>query len=276
MPDQKITVDININSESLREIPQYKAAFDSLKTSIDSLNKEVLKQNTQSKEAVTWGSKIKTTVKDLADSYELFGKVINIATDGIKGWQNILAAAFTLITTYGPQVLDYLGDMFQSEKTKQAAEVLRTYSQVMETYIDNVSNEVSELGMLVNIATNDNLSKENKLEAIKKLNDLSPKYLNNLTLENIKTKEGIGLLNEYTASLNRKAMEEAIQSQRVALVKQRLDLKPEYDNKKQLVEEYRTGKRPSKEPYKQLGYNIGATFIEGSEGLSDKKNARRN
>jgi hypothetical protein len=271
MPDQKITVDININSESLREIPQYKAAFDSLKTSIDSLNKEVLKQNTQSKEAVTWGSKIKTTVKDLADSYELFGKVINIATDGIKGWQNILAAAFTLITTYGPQVLDYLGDMFQSEKTKQAAEVLRTYSQVMETYIDNVSNEVSELGMLVNIATNDNLSKENKLEAIKKLNDLSPKYLNNLTLENIKTKEGIGLLNEYTASLNRKAMEEAIQSQRVALVKQRLDLKPEYDNKKQLVEEYRTGKRPSKEPYKQLGYNIGATFIEGSEGLSDKK-----
>jgi hypothetical protein len=27
MPDQKITVDININANSLNQVPQYKAAF---------------------------------------------------------------------------------------------------------------------------------------------------------------------------------------------------------------------------------------------------------
>jgi Holliday junction resolvase RusA-like endonuclease len=43
MPDQKINVDININADNLNQIPQYKAAFDSLKNSIDNLNKEILK-----------------------------------------------------------------------------------------------------------------------------------------------------------------------------------------------------------------------------------------
>lgn len=31
MSDQKINVDININADSLNQVPQYKAAFDSLK-----------------------------------------------------------------------------------------------------------------------------------------------------------------------------------------------------------------------------------------------------
>jgi len=39
MDNQKINVDININSDSLREIPQYKEAFDGLRISIGNLNK---------------------------------------------------------------------------------------------------------------------------------------------------------------------------------------------------------------------------------------------
>ncbi|QHS56066.1 hypothetical protein GWR56_11170 [Mucilaginibacter sp. 14171R-50] len=269
MSDQKINVDININADSLNQIPQYKAAFDSLKSSIDNVNKEIIKYNNQNRESVTWGTKIKGVVKELYETYDTCKKVIKTASDVFKSWTNVASVAFTLITTYGPQVLDFLSDMFQSDKTKEAAEALRTYKDVMASYITNVSDEISQLGMLVNIANSDTLSKENKLEAVKQLNNLSPQYLNNLTLENIKTKEGIGLLNEYTASLNRKAMEEAIQSQRVDLVKQRLTLKPEYDEKKRLVEDFRTGKRKSKEPFKQLGYSTGAGYVEGSEGYID-------
>jgi hypothetical protein len=273
MPDQKINVDININADNLNQIPQYKAAFDSLKNSIDNLNKEILKYNNQNKETVTWGTKIKSAVKDLSETYATCKKAIETVSEAFSGWVGVASAAFTLITTYGPQVLDFLTDMFQSEKTKNAAEALRSYNAVMTSYIDNVSNEVSELGMLVNIATNDNLSKATKLEAIKKLNNLSPQYLNNLTLENIKTKEGIGLLNEYTASLNRKAMEEAIQSQRVDLVKERLQLKPDYDRKKQLVEDFRTGKK-KEEPYEQSGYSNGAGYISSSGRVTEfQKNA---
>ena len=70
MSDQKINVDININADSLRQIPEYKAAFDNLSSAINNLNKEVLKYNTQNKESVNWGTKIKATVKDLVDTFK--------------------------------------------------------------------------------------------------------------------------------------------------------------------------------------------------------------
>ena len=158
MDNQKINVDININTDSLREIPQYKTAFDSLQSSINNLNKEIFKYNNQNKETVSWGAKIKTTVKDLNDTFKTFKDFIEIATDGIKGWQGILSATFTVITTYGPQILDFLSNIFQSEKTKQAAQALRDYRDVMETYIDNVSSEISKVGMLVNVVNNKNSS----------------------------------------------------------------------------------------------------------------------
>ncbi|TFF32176.1 hypothetical protein [Mucilaginibacter psychrotolerans] len=267
MPDQTINVDININADSVKQIPQYKAAFDSLKTAVDSLNKTMLKQNEQSKEAVTWGAKFKTTIKDLADTYKSFsdvlevaGKLMDISKKALSGWLGLASAAFTLITTYGPAVLDYLGEVFQSEKTKQAARELKNYQEVMTEYVENISGEISEVQMLVNVANNENLSKENRMEAIKRLNALSPEYLKNLTLENIKTKEGTALMDAYTKSLNRRAMEEAIQSKRIELVKQRLELKPEYDAAKQDKNDYNTGKKKDEQISNSFTSSFGVTL----------------
>ncbi|AMR33941.1 hypothetical protein A0256_22080 [Mucilaginibacter sp. PAMC 26640] len=257
MSNTKIDVDININAESLKQMPQYKAAFDSLKTSIDNINKEMLKQNAQSKEVVTWGTKIKNSVKDLSDTYELFSKVIGVAKNAVFGWQNILAAVFTLVTTYGPQVLDYLGEIFQSDKTKQAALDLKNYHDVMSAYVENISGEISQVQMLTNVANNETLSKESRIEAIGKLNALAPAYLKNLTLENLKTKEGTALMDDYIKSLNRRAMEEAIQVKRTELVKQRLKLKPDYDSAKQESDDYRTGKRKDQTQYVRNSNSFG-------------------
>jgi hypothetical protein len=262
MSDQKINVDININADSLRQIPEYKAAFDNLSGAINNLNKEVLKYNTQNKESVNWGTKIKTTVKDLVDTFKSFNDIIDIATDAFKGWQGILSAAFTIITTYGPDILDFLGNMFQSDKTKEAAQALKDYKEVMASYIDNVSGEVSQLSMLLNIANDENQAKQTRAEALKKLNDLSPEYLNNLTLENLKTKEGKQLIDEYINSLNRKAMEEAVQAKRTEYVKQRLELKDEYTKAKAEEDAYKTGKKKNK----QSGYSQTTPGGVGSTG----------
>lgn len=270
MSDQKINVDININADSLRQIPEYKAAFDNLSSAINNLNKEVLKYNTQNKESVNWGTKIKATVKDLVDTFKSFNDIIDIATDAFKGWQGILSAAFTIITTYGPQILDFLGDMFQSDKTKAAAQALKDYKEVMESYIENVSGEVSQLGILIGIVNNKNIAHETQIEAIKRLNSLSPEYLKNLTLENLKTKEGKQMIDEYTKALNRKAMEEAVQEKRAEYVKQRLSLKPEYDAAKAEKEAYRTGKKKDT-PYKVGGYTINDVYTPAREGTTEFK-----
>lgn len=243
MSNQKIIVDIVINSNSLREIPQYRAAFDTLKSSVDNVNKEIIRYNNQNKESITWGTKVKAAVKDLYETFDTFEKVSEAAEKAFEGWTGIASAAFTLITTYGPQVLDFLGEMFRSDKANQAAQALKDYKEVMESYVANISGEISQLGLLSDIANNENLSKQIRIDAIRQLNNLSPEYLNNLTLENLKTKEGKQLLDDYTGALNRKAMQEATQEQRVKYVKQRLELKPEYDKAKKDRNDYISGKK---------------------------------
>jgi hypothetical protein len=270
MSDTKINVDINITSEALRQIPEYKAAFDSLNTSIKNLNKEILQYNTQSKETVNWGTKIKTGVKDLIDTFSMLKKFLEEATTAFAGWEGILSAAFTIITTYGPDILNFLSEMFQSEKTRQAAQALKDYKEVMDSYIESISGEVSQLGTLLNIANNENLAKQTRAEALKKLNQLSPEYLNNLTLENLKTKEGKQLIDEYIKSLNRKAMEEAIQTKRTDYVKQRLELKPEYESAKAEKEDYKTGRKKNPQ-YSQGAYDADPNYTSGGQGTLDLK-----
>ncbi|OKS84843.1 hypothetical protein [Mucilaginibacter polytrichastri] len=286
MPDENNKLD----RELLSQLPQYKAGFDNLRDAVNNLNKEIVnstdkftKLNAQNKETVNWGTKIKSSVKDLANTYSSFKTVLDIvsgalktgseaatiASEAMEGWVGIAAAAFTLITTYGPQVLEFLGDMFQSDKAKEAAQNLKDYKDVMDAYVQNISSEKSQLDMLVKVANNETLSKETRLEAIKKLNSISPEYLNNLTLENLKTKEGKEAIEEYTKALNRKAMEEAIQAKRTEIVKQRYEIKDQYSAAKSDVQGYRTGKKKNNPHYDADSDSVG-DFVDPRKDAETK------
>lgn len=82
-----------------------------------------------------------------------------------------------------------------------------------------VAQEKAELHSLIAVARNENLSKEQRLNAIKRLNAISPEYLGNLTLENIKTQEATTAIKKYITALDQKAMAEAIQSKKVDIMK---------------------------------------------------------
>lgn len=269
--------DFSLNEDSFKQIPQFTNSINSLKSSINNLNKEITnatdklnKFNTQNKEATTWGTKVKETVKDLKESFDAIDSAISLAKDAVAGWEGALTAGFTLILTYGPQVLEFLGNLFQSDKAKEAAQSLKDYKDVMDSYNDNLSGEISQLGMLTAVANNETLSKENRAEAIKKLNEISPDYLKNLTLENLKTKEGQKAIEEYTKALNRKAMEEAIQAKRTEIVKQRYDLKEDYDSKKANWNDYKTGKKKDERQTSTMGPMDG---VPGSAAYSPKAEA---
>jgi hypothetical protein len=267
MPNQEINVDIKINSDALNQLPKYKAGFDSLRDAVFNLNREIVssteklsKLNTENKETVTWGSKIKGTVKELYETYKTFREVVvtvakelRIATTMAGGWASILAGAFTLITTYGPQVLEYLDHIFDSEKARNAAQSLKDYNDVMTSYIDIVAGGLSEAGMLVNIASNTDQKHAVRVEALKKLISLSPQHLQNLTLENIKTKEGTALVNEYTKSLKSKALIESTKGKRTDYIKQRETLKKDLEIAKQNWQDYKTGKKESSTNYNDDG-----------------------
>jgi TP901 family phage tail tape measure protein len=84
-------------------------------------------------------------------------------------------------------------------------------------------NEQRVLDSLLKTATNENTSKDMRVQAVRRLNELSPAYLRNLTEENVRTEKGTELVNKYIKSLERKAEAEALSNQMTKLAEKRID-----------------------------------------------------
>ena len=81
-----------------------------------------------------------------------------------------------------------------SESSKQASKNLKMLSDVNKEANKNIEDERAELTKLVAIAKNENLSKEQRKNAIKQINENYPEMLGNITLENIGTEKANELL----------------------------------------------------------------------------------
>lgn len=87
----------------------------------------------------------------------------------------------------------------------------------------SIEGEKNQLKSLLSIAQDETKSKEQRLLAIKKLNEISPEYLGHLNLENIRTKEATASINKYIESLSKKAMMQAFESKQSALAQKKID-----------------------------------------------------
>lgn len=88
----------------------------------------------------------------------------------------------------------------------------------------SIIKEKMQLGYLLAVAKDEKKSKQERMEAIKKLNDLSPQYLGNLTLEKINTEQATKAVDAYIDSLSRKAKAQAIQDKLVEVEKDLIDV----------------------------------------------------
>lgn len=87
-----------------------------------------------------------------------------------------------------------------------------------------IAKEKSELEQNLRVAKDDNRSKEDRLQAIKNLNALSPKYLGDLTLEKLNTDEARKAIEDYNTALLQRARVTAAQEKLVEVQKRLLDL----------------------------------------------------
>jgi len=81
-----------------------------------------------------------------------------------------------------------------SESSRQASKNLKLLADVSKEANKNIEDERAELTKLVAIAKNENLSKEQRKNAIKQINENYPEMLGNITLENIGTEKANELL----------------------------------------------------------------------------------
>jgi hypothetical protein len=75
---------------------------------------------------------------------------------------------------------------------------------------ESIADEKTELELAVAVAKDSNRSLDERQKAIKRINDISPEYLGNITLENINTKEATEAIKGYVKVLTDKARAEAL------------------------------------------------------------------
>jgi hypothetical protein len=138
----------------------------------------------------------------------VFGTVTAAATGGLT----LIIAAIAAI---GTGLAVYAARATEAEKAEESLAKVRLNAE------QSIQKEKAQLDLLVQTAKNEALSKEKRIAAIQKINELNPEMLNGITLENIATKEGTAILNEYIEALGRKAQKEALEQQLVEIYKLR-------------------------------------------------------
>ncbi|OJU35398.1 MAG: hypothetical protein BGN96_04930 [Bacteroidales bacterium 45-6] len=91
----------------------------------------------------------------------------------------------------------------------------------------SITSEKTEVELLLSVARNESISKEERLKAIRRLNEISPEYLGFLSLENINTSQATESVKLYTEELLRNAKAKAIQSRIESLDSSILDKQKE-------------------------------------------------
>lgn len=128
-------------------------------------------------------------------------------------WGFILGAIAAIGTAY----------IMFSDSAKEAASAQSMMAEIQIEVAKSISKEKKEVEALIKVINDETVSKDKKLAAVKRLNEISPEYLKGLTLENIKTFEGKKLLDRYIDSLYKKARATAVVNKMQQLEDKKLD-----------------------------------------------------
>lgn len=104
-----------------------------------------------------------------------------------------------------------------------AEKMQNNISEATENATKSVKSEQDEVSRLIAIAKDETLSKEVRLSVIKRLNEISPKYLSNLNLENINTQLAIKAVDAYSTALLKNAKAKAFQAKYDDIVNKRIE-----------------------------------------------------
>lgn len=122
----------------------------------------------------------------------------------------VLAALISTLVIFGKE----------TDKATKAQEAINEVSSEARKKFELEKNKLQEL---IKVASDETRSKVDREKAIRRINEISPEYLGNISLETIKTKEGQKAIEDYIAMLDKKAEAQAVQSKLDELFKQKLD-----------------------------------------------------
>jgi len=137
-------------------------------------------------------------VKNLNKELQAQGKptvsVLQQLAGAFFSWQTALSVGVTLLTVYGADMWKWAKSMYDS--TNLAAKSMNELNEATKKSMKDISTEITQLEILYRVATNEALSREQRLRATDKLQKLYPSYFKSLTDEQIMLGKGIDKYNE--------------------------------------------------------------------------------
>lgn len=129
-------------------------------------------------------------------------------------WMTVITLATTVVALYK--------DMTRQSDKLSASQ--RNLNDIQAQATRNVEAEKQQISSLLAIAQDETASKLRREAAIRKLNELSPEYLGNLTLEKIKTEEAQKAVKAYVDTLLIKQNIEAANQKKNQILEQRQNI----------------------------------------------------
>lgn len=103
------------------------------------------------------------------------------------------------------------------KRTNEAARAARALAEVQSAAAKETKTEEDQMRRLLSIAQDEKRTKEERLVAIKQLNEISPEYLGNLKLETVNTDEATKAVNRYITAMRLKKKIEKAEAKREEL-----------------------------------------------------------
>lgn len=205
-----------------RNVGNYKSGFDSLGFSVAQITRE---SPAFINSMQTGFMAISNNIPSLVDEInKLRAANIGLAKEGkptvnvlkrvgaaIFSWQSLISGAIVALTVFGPKLfnlgedVNYLNDALKESK-------------------DFISDEMSALDTLLDVANDTSLSYQDRQKAIEQINDKYPEYLKNIDLENLGTEDSNALIEKQAKFINALGIVKAAQAQKQKMYVKLLEL----------------------------------------------------
>lgn len=173
---------------------------------------------------VTYTTAVKSAI--IVDKLQVFWNEKIIAS--LKSMYTVmLKHPYALI---GTVILSWLLYMRKANQELSSMEAIqKRLNQVENEATQSIAKQKTELEQFIRLARDESESKERRISAMRKINEISPEYLGNLTLEEINTEKATTAINRYIDSIYEMAKAQAAKEQLVEIEKEklRLDTDPE-------------------------------------------------
>lgn len=166
----------NAMAQVVREAPaaaiSMNTFFLAISNNIPILADQIAMLNEQNKQAIARGEKGVSVISALIKS--------------LMSWNTVLTAVIVVFTMFGDKILSFIGDLFKKKEAVDVnAEAMKRYKDAVNEARKAEAEAVVTSRLLYDIATDETRSMEDRLSAVRQLQDEYPDYLGNMSEEAI-------------------------------------------------------------------------------------------